>query len=95
MSDLQPIVRCVIGVPSSEKKCDDNTKHLVKITVTLSSPTLVKEMLFYIQATKNGNKWELHSATLDKIKSQVKEEGFDPDSFNLELFKCRVRNFLN
>ncbi|HBY09672.1 hypothetical protein A2473_03825 [candidate division WWE3 bacterium RIFOXYC2_FULL_42_13] len=95
MSDLQPIVRCVIGVPSSEKKCEDNTKHLVKIAVTLSSPVLTKEMLFYIQATKNESKWELHSATIDKIKGQIKEEGFDPDSFNLELFKCRVRNFLN
>ncbi|HAI62815.1 MAG: hypothetical protein UU64_C0003G0027 [candidate division WWE3 bacterium GW2011_GWF2_41_45] len=95
MSDLQAIRSCCIGNPSTEKICPDNIKHLVKIPVTLISEAQTKEFLFYIQASRTGNKWELHGPTLEKIRKQIMEEGFEPEDFNFELFKCRVRNFLN
>ena len=95
MSDLQAITRCTIGTPATEKVSPDNIKHLVKILVTLVSEVQTKEFLFYIQASRTGNKWELHGPTLEKIRKQIMDEGFEPEDFNFELFKCRVKNFLN
>lgn len=95
MSDLQAITTCRIGTPSTEKVCPDNIKHLVRVPVTLISEVQTKEFLFYIQASRTGNKWELHGPTLEKIRKQIMDEGFEPEDFNIELFKCRVRNHLN
>ncbi|KKS36608.1 MAG: hypothetical protein UV00_C0026G0012 [candidate division WWE3 bacterium GW2011_GWF1_42_14] len=94
MSDLQAITTCRIGIPANEKICPDN-RHLVRVPVTLTSEVQTKEFLFYIQASKAGNKWELHTATLEKIRRQIMDEGFEPEDFNFELFKCRIRKFLN
>lgn len=95
MSDLQAITTCRIGAPATEKIAADNLKHLVKIPVTLVSETQTKEFLFYIQASRTGDTWELHRPTLEKIRIQIRDEGFEPEDFNFELFKHRVRNFLN
>ncbi|KKS31820.1 hypothetical protein A2414_00940 [candidate division WWE3 bacterium RIFOXYC1_FULL_42_13] len=95
MSDLQAITTCRIGAPVTEKVATDNLKHLVKIPVTLISAIQTKEFLFYIQASKTDNTWELHRPTLEKIRVQIMDEGFEPEDFNFELFKCRVKNFLN
>ena len=95
MSDLQAITTCRIGIPATEKVCPDNIKHLVKVPVTLISANLTKKFLFYIQASRTGNKWEFHGPTLEKIRRQIMDEGFEPEDFNFDLFKRRVRNFLN
>lgn len=95
MQELQAITKCSFADPVIEKSDSEGKGHLLKMRVMVGNEDTSKELIFYIKAAKNGRGWELHEPTVQKIKSQIQDEGFDPESFNTALFRCRAVSMLN
>ncbi|GIW69690.1 MAG: hypothetical protein KatS3mg101_0437 [Patescibacteria group bacterium] len=92
MDNLQEITECRIGNPRIVKSNREHTSHLVRIEVAIKNGPLQKELVFHINVRKDERGWHPHNPTLERIKETIKEEGFDPDTFNLIIFKTQVMN---
>lgn len=95
MSELQAITKCSFTDPVIEKSDSEGKSHLLKMVVMVGNEDSSKELIFHIRAAKNGRGWELHEPSVQRIESQIQEEGFDPETFNIALFKCRAVSMLN
>ncbi len=95
MQELQAITKCSFADPVIEKSDSEGKSHLLKMRVVVGNEDDSKELIFHIRAAKNGRGWELHEPSVQKIESQLQEEGFDPETFNVALFRCRAVSMLN
>ncbi len=89
MENLQEITECCFGRPKIVQGSYDDG-FLVRVVVNIKNGTKSKEMVFHVSVRKDEYGWYPHLPTLERMKESIGAEGFNPDTFNLSLFKCIV-----